>query len=158
MKTVLVISDTHGRKENLDALSRLMEESDYIVHLGDGRADMREIEEKYPEKTYVLKGNCDLCGGLREAEIEIEGVKIFACHGDLYRVKSETYTLLREAKERGADVALYGHTHNAEITESDGVTLVCPGTMKFPLYRGGTYAYLVITGTKCVATIVGEEG
>ena len=45
MKTVLVISDTHGRKENLDALSRLMEESDYIVHLGDGRADMREIEE-----------------------------------------------------------------------------------------------------------------
>ena len=59
MKTVLVISDTHGRKENLDALSRLMEESDYIVHLGDGRADMREIEEKYPEKTYVLKGNCE---------------------------------------------------------------------------------------------------
>ena len=51
MTTVLVISDTHGRKENLDALSRLMEESDYIVHLGDGRADMREIEEKYPEKT-----------------------------------------------------------------------------------------------------------
>lgn len=50
MKTVLVISDTHGRKENLDALSRLMEESDYIVHLGDGRADMRESRKNIPKK------------------------------------------------------------------------------------------------------------
>ena len=56
----------------------------------------------------------------------------------------------------GAAVALYGHTHNAAIEEIGGVTLVCPGTMKFPLYAGGTYAYLVICGDKCTVTIVGE--
>ena len=76
MKTAVVISDTHGHKENLAAIARVLDEADYIFHLGDGRFDMREIEEKYPEKTYSFKGNCDLCGGLREAEIEIEGVKI----------------------------------------------------------------------------------
>lgn len=157
MKTLIAISDTHGHKENLEALSRVFEECDYIVHLGDGRADMREISEKYPEKTYVLKGNCDLCGGLKEAEIQIEGVKVFACHGDLYRVKSEPYTLAAEAKERGAGVALYGHTHRAAIETVNGVTLVCPGNLKSPLYRGGTYAYLVIDKEKCVATLVGAE-
>lgn len=156
MKTAVVISDTHGHKENLAAISRVLDEADYIFHLGDGRFDMRELEEKYPEKVYSFKGNCDLCGGLREAEIEIEGVKIFACHGDMYRVKSDPFTLAEEAKKRGATVALYGHTHNAAIEEVNGVTLVCPGTMKFPLYAGGTYAYLVICGEKCTATIVGE--
>lgn len=157
MKTVLVISDTHGHRGNLEALSQTMAEADYIFHLGDGRGDMREIEEKYPEKIYTLKGNCDFGCGLREVEVEIEGVKIFACHGDAYRVKSETFTIAKEAKSRGAMVALYGHTHHAEIVQEDGIILVCPGTMKFPLYRGGTYAYLVITGAKCVATIVGTN-
>lgn len=156
MKTAVVISDTHGHTENLSAIARVLDEADYIFHLGDGRYDMREAEEKYPEKVYTFKGNCDFCGGLREAEIEIEGVKIFACHGDMYRVKSEPFTLAEEAKKRGAAVALYGHTHNAAIEEIGGVTLVCPGTMKFPLYVGGTYAYLVICGDKCTATIVGE--
>ena len=122
MKTLIAVSDTHGHKENLNALSQIFEECDYIVHLGDGRADMREISEKYPEKTYVLKGNCDLCGGLKEAEIQIEGVKIFACHGDLYRVKSEPFTLAEEAKRRGASVALYGHTHRAAVHRADGCT------------------------------------
>ena len=157
MKTLIAVSDTHGRKENLGALSRVFEECDYLVHLGDGRADMKEIAEEYPEKTYVLKGNCDLCGGLKEAEIQIEGVKIFACHGDLYRVKSEPFTLAEEAKRRGASVALYGHTHRAAIERVDGVTLVCPGSMKSPLYRGGSYAYLVIDGDKCTAVLVGAE-
>lgn len=157
MKTVVVVSDTHGRRENLEALSRVFEECDYIFHLGDGRADMREIEEKYPLKTYALKGNCDFCHGLREAEEEIEGVKIFACHGDFYRVKTRRDEIVKEAKARGATVVLHGHTHRAEIYEEDGVLVVCPGAMNAPLYRGGSYAYLAIHGEKCTATLVGAE-
>ena len=50
MKTAVVISDTHGHKENLSAIARVLDEADYIFHLGDGRFDMREAEEIYPEK------------------------------------------------------------------------------------------------------------
>lgn len=157
MKTAIVISDTHGHGENLAALSRLFEECDYIFHLGDGRGDMREIEACYPEKTYTLRGNCDFCVGLREVEVDVEGVKIFACHGDAYRVKSEPYTIAKEARSRGASVVLYGHTHRPLVERIDGVTLVCPGTMKSPLFFGGSYAYLVINGEKAVATLVGAE-
>lgn len=157
MKTAVVISDTHGHGENLDSLSRVFEECDYIFHLGDGRADMCFIEEKYPLKAYSFKGNCDFGVGLREEVVEIEGVTLFACHGDRYRVKNTLSDLSAEAKRRGATIALYGHTHRAEIAEENGVTLVCPGTLKYPPYRGGTYAYLVICGKKCTATIVGEE-
>ena len=46
MKTLIAVSDTHGHKENLNALSQIFEECDYIFYLGDGRADMREIAEK----------------------------------------------------------------------------------------------------------------
>ena len=62
MKTAVVISDTHGHKENLAAIARVLDEADYIFHLGDGRFDMREAEEKYPEKVYTFKGNCDTFG------------------------------------------------------------------------------------------------
>lgn len=157
MKTFVILSDTHGNVKNLDALSRLFDECDYIVHLGDGAWDMREIQEKYPEKTYVLQGNCDIRPALKDAEIQAESVKIFACHGHAYSVKSGWEKLAREAKKRGADIALYGHTHQAEIREVDGILCINPGTLSYPLHRGGTYCYLVVHGKKATPVIVGED-
>lgn len=62
MKTAVVISDTHGHKENLAAIARVLDEADYIFHLGDGRYDMREAEEKYPERCIRSKATA-ICAG-----------------------------------------------------------------------------------------------
>ena len=145
MKNVVVISDSHGRKENIDRLLPILAEADYIVHLGDGAADMREISEKYPEKTYVCKGNCDFYPALKDYVLDVEGGRVFMCHGDRYRVKSTLLELAKEAKARGADLALFGHTHRAEIVQEDGVTLDNPGALPFPAGLGGTYAYVTIS-------------
>lgn len=157
MKNVVVISDSHGRKENIDRLLPILAEADYIVHLGDGAADMREISEKYPEKTYVCKGNCDFYPALKDYVLDVEGVRVFMCHGDRYRVKSTLLELAKEAKARGADLALFGHTHRAEIVQEDGVTLVNPGSLRFPAGQGGTYAYVSISKDKAYPVIVGDK-
>ena len=158
MKKIIVVSDTHGSKKGLDSIRGLVAENDYFIHLGDGVSDARELCAEYPEKAYVTRGNCDFFSPLPEdGELEVEWVKIYYCHGHRYGVKSERLSLAREAKKRGCQVALYGHTHNAMITEIDGVTLVNPGSFKRPVGEGGSYAYIVVEKYKVTPVIVGES-
>ena len=157
MKTMVILSDTHGHREGIRRLERLFAENDYVLHLGDDAADMREVSAQYPEKTFVCQGNCDLYPALSEWELDVEGVRVFFCHGHRYRVKSGLTALAEEAKKRGCGVALYGHTHRAFVGEVNGVQLVNPGSLKAPAGEGGSYAYLVVNGDKATATIVGES-
>lgn len=157
MKKIIVVSDTHGSKKGLDGLKSLIAENDYIIHLGDGAGDMRDIMEEYPDKVYLCAGNCDFFSPLpTEGELEAEYLKIFYCHGHKYSVKSHLYALAREAKNRGCDIALYGHTHEALITEVDGITLINPGSLRNEIGRGGSYCYLVVNKDKATPVIVGD--
>ena len=158
MKKLIVCSDTHGRREGLAEILPLIAENDFIVHLGDGAIDMREIRGEYPEKVYACRGNCDPFSPLpEEGELEVEGVKIFFCHGHRYGVKSDLTALAMEAKRRDCQIALYGHTHNALISEIEGVTLINPGSFRFPVEKGGSYCYLVINKDKFTPVLVGES-
>ena len=158
MKKVIVISDTHGSVKSVEKLMPLIAENDYVIHLGDGAADLRQVWEEYPDKIYQCRGNCDYASPTPdEGEIEVEYVKIFYCHGDRYGVKGGLTNLAYEAKKRGCDIALYGHTHTALITEIDGVTLINPGSLKRPVGEGGSYCYLVVNKDKATPVIVGES-
>lgn len=158
MKKLVIISDTHGKTSGIESLRQILEENDYIVHLGDGAGEARTLFSKYPEKTYFCAGNCDFAPHFPlEGEISIEGVKIFYCHGHKYGVKSGLGLLAREAKNRDCDVALYGHTHTALISEIDGVTLINPGSLSRKAGEGGSYCYLVVNGSKITPVIVGES-
>ena len=158
MKKLVIISDSHGNVKGVEKLFPLFLENDYIFHLGDGANDMRAARSAYPEKVYACAGNCDFFSPLpAEGELEIERVKIFYCHGHKYGVKSNLHALAREAKRRDCEIALYGHTHRAGITEIDGVTLINPGSLRFGAGEGGSYCYLVVYGEKFTPVIVGES-
>lgn len=153
MKTVVIISDTHGNRRGIEALFPVMEESDMIIHLGDTSQDGGFIRAKFPGKTYLINGNCDLTKlGEDELVLDIEGVKLLACHGHRYSVKYTSAKLVQRAKELGCKVALYGHTHSAFEGETDGVLLINPGTLS--RYSKKSYCYLIINGDKAVAKIV----
>ena len=157
MKKLIIISDTHGSRKGIEKILPLIAETDYVIHLGDGVGDMREVTELYPDKVYRCSGNCDFFSMIPdEGIIEVEWLKIMYCHGHKYGVKNHLYTLAREAKARGCDVVLYGHTHQALITEIDGITLINPGSFRYPAGEGGSYCYLVVEKDKPTAVIVGE--
>ncbi len=157
MKKLLLLSDTHGNRKGVEELFPLFEENDYIIHLGDGASDMREVALRYPDKLYQCAGNCDLFSPQpQEGVLEIEHLKIFYCHGHKYGVKRELTALAQEAKARGCDIALYGHTHTPLISTMDGVTLINPGSLRFSVNTGGTYCYLVIHKKDATPTIVGQ--
>lgn len=152
MKTFVVISDSHGRRGTVERLRGLFAENDYIVHLGDGAADMRAVTEEFPEKTYVLQGNCDLFFAMQECVLTAEGVSVLCCHGHRYGVKAGLERLARHAKELDCEVALYGHTHAASIDTVDGVLCINPGALGS--YSDPSYCYLVIHEKKVTPTIV----
>lgn len=152
MKTFVILSDTHGRRSAVEKLRPLFAENDYIVHLGDGVSDMREVSGIYPEKLYQVRGNCDFSYASDELIIEAEGVRILCCHGHKYGVKSALDRLAAHAKELDCEIALYGHTHRAAIDEVDGVTCINPGSLGS--YSAPSYCYLVLHNKKATPTLV----
>lgn len=157
MKKLVVISDTHGNISAVDSLRGLVEENDFLIHLGDGAGDIRAFWDSYPDKIFQCSGNCDFFSPLpEEGVLEVESLRIFYCHGHKYRVKSDLNGLAMEAKKRGCDIALYGHTHCALISEIDGVTLINPGSLRRKVGEGGSYCYLVVHKNKATPVLVGE--
>ncbi len=157
MKTLVVFSDTHGSKVGVEKILPIARENSFVVHLGDGLTEIRPfLEEEHSGLRFVC-GNCDIYPAPEEGVLEVEGVRIFYCHGHRYGVKTGLDRLAYRAKELNCTVALYGHTHRAAIDEIGGVTLICPGTLRAPTDRGGSYAYVVVTDTKCTVALVGEN-
>ena len=115
MKTCVVLSDSHGRRRNVEKIMPLFAENDFVIHLGDGSADVRDFSREHPEKALVMKGNCDFSYGMEEYVLETEGVRVLCCHGHKYGVKTGLARLAARAKELDCSVALYGHTHRADV-------------------------------------------
>lgn len=113
---LLVVSDVHGR---LPALRWVLknETADAMFFLGDGLYDLdgavNLLPRPLPYPVYRARGNCDI-GFPDPAEglAPFGGVLFFYTHGHLYGVKSEYDRLAEAAQARGADVALFGHTHH----------------------------------------------
>lgn len=153
MKTIVVVSDTHGFRRGLEELLPVFSENDMIIHLGDTSGDGSYLRGLLPDKTVVINGNCDLTSlGDDERVISVEGVKIFACHGHRYSVKSTLSRLALKAHNEGCKIALYGHTHAAREDEIEGVTLLNPGCGT--RYGARSYLYLVVNGEKFTYKIV----
>ncbi len=154
MKSIIVISDTHGNRADIEKLYPVFSESDLIIHLGDTSSDGARIRSAFPGKVILLNGNCDI-PRLGEDEILLteEGVKIFACHGDRYGVKRGNERLAQKAAESGAEIALYGHTHRATEETHGKVTLFNPGTLsRYAAQK--SYLYLAVYDGKFTGKIV----
>jgi len=127
---IIVFSDSH-RVISLMAEAVRREKPDLVLHLGDHDSDAAELSRMFPAvRLAYVRGNCDHNSQERDWLLLTEqGVKIFATHGHLYRVRGGgLQTLFYAAKEKGAGIALFGHTHSALIEEKEGMIIMNPGT------------------------------
>ena len=139
---ILVISDSHGDFYSVKRAIAEQPSARVLFFLGDGERDV-DFCENALSGIYVhkVRGNCDFGSTLPTYAVdEIEGVRIYATHGYVERVKYGTSLLRQYALDNKALIALYGHTHNPDTTYSDGIWLVNPGSI-----RAGEYAVVDIT-------------
>ena len=136
---ILVLSDSHSA---LSFMHRCIEavKPDAIVHLGDYYDDGLTIKESFPgTELYQVPGNCDRfrCPpGQPEILVQpVCGVNLYMTHGHRHNVKLALSTLLRDARACRVDAVLYGHTHQADCRQEDGLWILNPGSCG---YFGGT--------------------
>ena len=110
----LIFSDSHGRATAMhEALARQVRDPDAILFLGDGLRDAEWLDSG-GSALFMVRGNCDWFGGgdtPDEQTLPFEGHKLFLTHGHLYGVKGGIGALIAHAATLGADVVLFGHTH-----------------------------------------------
>ena len=156
---LLVMSDSHsGLRYMRLCIDKV--KPDHIIHLGDLYEDAEALQEEYPHiRFHMVPGNCDTFIIRREKLpvlcYTIGGVRFFMTHGHLHGVKSDLSRLLREAREMGAQAALYGHTHEKMCCRAeDGLWIINPGSCRSD---HGTVALIEIQAEKISAcTILGQ--
>ena len=80
-----------------------------------------------------------------------DGVVVFYTHGHMYGVKYDLDTLADAAAARGANVALFGHTHIPVAEERGGVFLFNPGSCGRCYTGPNTYGILTLADGKVVS-------
>lgn len=147
--TILVLSDSHS---TLRFMRQCVEslKPDAIIHLGDYFDDGTVLKEEYPHlRLYQVPGNCDRyrCPpGQPEIVIDrIFGVNVYMTHGHRHHVKQGNGALVRDAREAKVDVVLYGHTHESECYQQDGMWVMNPGSCG---YGGGSAGLITVQDNK----------
>ena len=129
----LIFSDSHGAVSSMADIIDREENIDLIIHAGDVNNDCTELQRLYPNKSIVfVRGNNDYF----DTEVPFErlfdfgGIKIFLTHGHKYGVKTNVFRLFAAAREKGADLCIFGHTHCRFKEESEGIWLFNPGSAR----------------------------
>jgi putative phosphoesterase len=123
----------------------LIEKPDLLLHLGDGAYDMYRARSEFPAAQAIgVRGNCDVCSEEPAARtLDFDGVKIHMAHGHLYGVKSGYDTAIDAANREGADILLFGHTHNPVYEMRGDLQILNPGSL-----FDGQYAVIEIKDGK----------
>lgn len=159
MAKALIVSDSHGLREELQMLKKRHEkEVDLMIHCGDS-----ELQPSASELSgfITVQGNMDYLGRdfPNEAIEMLDNKCIYITHGHLYDVKMSHLSLAYRAEETGASIACFGHSHVAEAYEREGMVFINPGSIRLP--RGTfekTYAVLDVDGEEISVTFYSLKG
>ena len=141
---ILVISDSHGNSYVIDKIISAHRDVKDIFFLGDKTNDIEDFIYMYNDKNFhIVSGNCDFASNYPNTDIcTVENKRILFTHGNIFGVKSGTGGIIRAAKERNCDIALFGHTHVPKTEYADGIYIVNPGSCSHS--RDGANSYAVI--------------
>ncbi len=129
---ILVLSDSHGDYFSMKKAIESQPTAEAVVYLGDGHIDFERCKPLLNDKRiYCVRGNNDFhCDYPKNAIIEEGGLKIYLTHGHYEYVKSGLGGLLSISKRNNCKLALYGHTHNQQEDNYDGIKMFNPGSIR----------------------------
>lgn len=144
MRRVLIVSDSHGRNENIQKALEKAGKIDLMIHLGDVGREYLQVERMAGVPTYMVAGNNDYGGFLRDmCVIYIGSHKVLLTHGHRQGVHFSVDRLRYLALENECDIAMYGHTHVPFLDEGD-VTILNPGSISLPRQMGHKKTFMIM--------------
>ena len=133
----------------LDRCSKLAGQVDVWCHLWDLTSDAEALMSRTNAKVYAVRRNCDYFGGSArryesEAVVELGGARILMMHGHTRGVKSSAMNACYAARECGAQILLFGHTHRPLVDWDGTLWVMNPGSIR----DRRTYGVITLEGGK----------
>lgn len=142
---ILVVSDTHGRSSELKKVLYKVKPIDTLIHCGDVEGDENYIREIAECPCYFVRGNNDFFSDLpREEVFSLGDYKVMVTHGHLYGVSMDTTMLREEARSRGVQIVMFGHTHRPFLEQREDITVLNPGSLSYPRQSGRKPSFLIM--------------
>ncbi len=147
---ILIVSDTHGRLDNLKEAIEKVQDFDHLIHCGDVEGQEETVEDLAGVPCTIVRGNNDWDTDLpNNRVVDFGPYRLFVTHGHRYGVSYGTEELKEEAKARGCNVAVFGHIHKPLTDERDPeVTVINPGSLTFPRQGNRLPSYVVMEITE----------
>ena len=121
---ILLLSDTHTSTSFIDCINH--ENCDICFHAGDSQLIASEFNSL---PLLGVCGNCDFGAGFHESiNFSTEKYNYLVVHGHNDNVKYDLENLALRAKNEGANIAIYGHTHVVNVEKIDDIILINPGS------------------------------
>ena len=140
---ILIISDTHGYLKNLKKVLEIEKPIDNLFHLGDFSRDDDEIRALADCACAFVRGNCDWMSNERDCrDFGLLGHNIHMEHG--HALPGSFDAIAARAKNLGADILLFGHTHSPLCVKHNDVYIVNPGSLSKPRQADGRPRYVIL--------------
>ena len=142
---ILIISDTHKRHRTFDQVMECVGSIDMLIHLGDTEGGEDYIEAAANCPTHIIGGNNDFFSDLeREEEFFIGKYKVFITHGHRYGVTLGCERLKEEARSRGVQIVMYGHTHRPYLEIEEDLVTPNPGSISYPRQESRKCSFMLM--------------
>ena len=142
---ILIVSDTHGRHQNLETVLEKEKPLDMLIHLGDveGGDDYIRLVAECPLE--VVAGNNDFYSNLPiERILQIGKYNVLLTHGHYYYAHSGNEQLKSAGRRNKADIVLFGHTHRPFFLEEKDIIVLNPGSLSYPRQSRREPTYLIM--------------
>lgn len=142
---ILVISDSHGKNDDVKQVIEQVGEIDMFIHLGDIERGLDYIRGLVGCECHMVSGNNDYDIALPDHDTFLIGdKKVFITHGHRFYVGSGVEHLRQYALDNGYDIVMYGHTHVPFLEIGDEVTILNPGSISYPRQDGRKHTFTMI--------------
>ncbi len=147
MKTIIAVSDTHGKTSDLSKLISKVGVPDMLIHLGDIGIHIDELNRIAGCEVEAVAGNMYadyVLGYPAYKSITLGKYKVLLLHG--YNLPS-LYDLekIREfVRDNKHDILIFGHSHRPLADMSSDVWLLNPGSISNPRQEDGHKTYLLL--------------
>lgn len=130
---ILLVSDSHGDYDSLEALAKKYPNMDLYLHAGDSEQDEFSI------KPFIsVRGNCDHYYDFPNYLVIPSPI------GNIY-VQHTPFVSKSVISEHNAKIVIHGHTHTRRNESVNGILFVNPGAISFARDKyDGSYAILEI--------------
>ena len=142
---ILVISDSHGKNDDVKRVLEQVGDIDMFIHLGDVERGVDYIRGLTDVETHIISGNNDYALDLPDTDsFMIADKKVFITHGQRFYVGGGVERLRDYAIENGYDIAMFGHTHMPFLEVGKEVTILNPGSISYPRQNSREHTYMTI--------------